>query len=211
MPDIALLRIEIDEVTPAVVRRVEVPVTIRLDDLHFVLQIAIGWQNCHPFEFRSGETPGASSIATARRRARSRRRPRRSPTCWRAVTHSNTTMSTARIGRTRSRSRRSRRPRPIRRIRASSARKADVRPLISADHGLRDLLAGDRRSRAPSPRRHDRMGRSRLRSPYGGCRCDREKPGEPRQISRQAQGRALKPQYRAVSLPRPLRPHYNEG
>ena len=38
---------------------VEVPVTIRLDDLHFVLQIAIGWQNCHPFEFRSGETAWA--------------------------------------------------------------------------------------------------------------------------------------------------------
>src|SRR5207244_9310695 len=56
MPESALLRIEIDEVTPAVIRRVEVPVTIRLDDLHFVLQIAIGWQNCHPFEFRSGET-----------------------------------------------------------------------------------------------------------------------------------------------------------
>lgn len=49
---IARLRIEIDEVTPAVVRRVEVPLDIRLDDLHFVLQIAIGWQNCHPFEFR---------------------------------------------------------------------------------------------------------------------------------------------------------------
>jgi hypothetical protein len=48
MPDIALLRIEIDEVTPTVVRRVEVPVSIRLDDLHFVLHIAIGWQNCHP-------------------------------------------------------------------------------------------------------------------------------------------------------------------
>jgi hypothetical protein len=43
-------------VTPPVIRRVEVPVTIRLDDLHFVLQIAIGWQNCHPFEFRVGET-----------------------------------------------------------------------------------------------------------------------------------------------------------
>jgi hypothetical protein len=56
MVDIALLRIEIDEVTPAVIRRVEVPVTIRLDDLHFVLQIAIGWQNCHPFEFRVGST-----------------------------------------------------------------------------------------------------------------------------------------------------------
>jgi Plasmid pRiA4b ORF-3-like protein len=54
--EIARLRIEIDEVEPAVVRRVEVPVAIRLDDLHFVLQIAIGWQNCHPFEFRVGET-----------------------------------------------------------------------------------------------------------------------------------------------------------
>jgi hypothetical protein len=48
---IARLRIEVDEVAPAVVRRVEVPLDIRLDDLHFVLQIAIGWQNCHPFEF----------------------------------------------------------------------------------------------------------------------------------------------------------------
>jgi len=49
---VARLRIEIDEVTPAVVRRLEVPLDIRLDDLHFVLQIAIGWQNGHPFEFR---------------------------------------------------------------------------------------------------------------------------------------------------------------
>jgi hypothetical protein len=56
MTEIARLRIEIDDVTPPVIRRVEVPVTIRLDDLHFVLQIAIGWQNCHPFEFRVGET-----------------------------------------------------------------------------------------------------------------------------------------------------------
>ncbi|HTV38043.1 MAG TPA: plasmid pRiA4b ORF-3 family protein [Xanthobacteraceae bacterium] len=50
--NIARLRVAIDEVTPAVVRRVEVPLDIRLDDLHFVLQIAVGWQNCHPFEFR---------------------------------------------------------------------------------------------------------------------------------------------------------------
>ena len=56
MAEIARLRIEIDEVTPAVIRRVEVPLAIRLDDLHFVLQIAIGWQNCHPFEFRVGDT-----------------------------------------------------------------------------------------------------------------------------------------------------------
>jgi len=49
---IARLRVAIDDVAPPVVRRVEVPLAMRLDDLHFVLQIAVGWQNCHPFEFR---------------------------------------------------------------------------------------------------------------------------------------------------------------
>jgi hypothetical protein len=52
---ITRLRVTIDEIAPAVVRRVEVPADIRLDDLHFVLQIAIGWQNCHPFEMRIGD------------------------------------------------------------------------------------------------------------------------------------------------------------
>jgi hypothetical protein len=55
MPEIARLVVEIDDVMPRVVRCVEVPLDIRLDDLHFVLQIAIGWQNGHPFEFRSGD------------------------------------------------------------------------------------------------------------------------------------------------------------
>ena len=55
MSEIARLSVEIDDVTPRVVRLVEVPADIRLDDLHFVLQIAIGWQNGHPFEFRVGE------------------------------------------------------------------------------------------------------------------------------------------------------------
>jgi len=54
-PEIARLMIEIDDVAPRVVRVVEVPVDIRLDDLHFVLQIAVGWQNGHPFEFRIGD------------------------------------------------------------------------------------------------------------------------------------------------------------
>ena len=54
--DIARLAVEIDDVTPRVVRSIEVPIDIRLDDLHFVLQIAIGWQNGHPFEFRIGDT-----------------------------------------------------------------------------------------------------------------------------------------------------------
>ncbi len=53
--EIARLSVEIDDVTPRVVRCVEVPIDIRLDDLHFVLQIAIGWQNGHPFEFRIGD------------------------------------------------------------------------------------------------------------------------------------------------------------
>jgi hypothetical protein len=56
MADVARLRIEIDDVAPRVMRLIEVPLSIRLDDLHFVLQIAIGWQNGHPFEFRVGDT-----------------------------------------------------------------------------------------------------------------------------------------------------------
>ena len=55
MNEIARLSVEIDDVTPRVLRIVEVPADIRLDDLHFVLQIAIGWQNGHPFEFRIGD------------------------------------------------------------------------------------------------------------------------------------------------------------
>jgi hypothetical protein len=54
MSDVAVLKIEIDEVEPIVTRRIEVPTSVRLDDLHFIFQIAIGWQNCHPFEIRSG-------------------------------------------------------------------------------------------------------------------------------------------------------------
>jgi hypothetical protein len=55
MSEIARLSVEIDDVTPRVLRVVDVPLDIRLDDLHFVLQIAIGWQNGHPFEFRIGD------------------------------------------------------------------------------------------------------------------------------------------------------------
>jgi Plasmid pRiA4b ORF-3-like protein len=50
---IAQLRIKLDEVEPAVVRRVEVPLTIRLDRLHLVLQAAMGWTNSHLYEIRA--------------------------------------------------------------------------------------------------------------------------------------------------------------
>ena len=49
---IAQLKITLDEVKPAVLRRVEVPLTIRLDRLHEVLQAAMGWTNSHLYEIR---------------------------------------------------------------------------------------------------------------------------------------------------------------
>lgn len=54
--DIACLKITLDDVEPKVVRRVEVPLSIRLDRLHAVLQAALGWTNSHLWEFRAGET-----------------------------------------------------------------------------------------------------------------------------------------------------------
>ena len=50
---IAHLRVKLDDVEPAVVRRVEVPLTIRLDRLHLVLQAAMGWTNSHLYEIRA--------------------------------------------------------------------------------------------------------------------------------------------------------------
>lgn len=52
--DIACLKITLDDVEPKVVRRVEVPLSIRLDRLHAVLQAALGWTNSHLWEIRAG-------------------------------------------------------------------------------------------------------------------------------------------------------------
>lgn len=54
--DIACLKITLDDVEPVVMRRVEVPLTIRLDRLHAVLQAAMGWTNSHLWEFRAADT-----------------------------------------------------------------------------------------------------------------------------------------------------------
>lgn len=51
---IACLKITLDDVKPAVVRRVEVPFCIRLDRLHLVIQAAMGWTNSHLYEIRAG-------------------------------------------------------------------------------------------------------------------------------------------------------------
>ncbi len=53
---IAHLKIKLDDVEPAVVRRIEVPLSIRLDRLHLALQAALGWTNSHLYEFRARDT-----------------------------------------------------------------------------------------------------------------------------------------------------------
>ncbi len=50
---IARLKATLDDVKPDVLRRLEVPLTIRLDRLHLVLQAAIGWTNSHLYEIRA--------------------------------------------------------------------------------------------------------------------------------------------------------------
>jgi hypothetical protein len=50
---IARLKITLDDVTPAVLRRIEVPLNIRLDRLHLALQAAMGWSNSHLYEIRA--------------------------------------------------------------------------------------------------------------------------------------------------------------
>lgn len=50
---IARLKITLDDVEPAVLRRIEVPFNIRLDRLHQILQAAFGWTDSHLYEIRA--------------------------------------------------------------------------------------------------------------------------------------------------------------
>lgn len=51
---IARLAIALDEVKPPVRRRVEVQLAVRLDQLHRIIQIVMGWESYHLYEFRVG-------------------------------------------------------------------------------------------------------------------------------------------------------------
>lgn len=63
MTAIARLKITLQDVKPKVVRQIEVPVDLRLDRLHQVLQAALGWTNSHLHEFRAGRSSwGTSSL-----------------------------------------------------------------------------------------------------------------------------------------------------
>jgi hypothetical protein len=53
-PAIARLKVTLEDVEPAVMRRLDVPLKIRLDRLHLVLQAAMGWTNSHLYELRAG-------------------------------------------------------------------------------------------------------------------------------------------------------------
>jgi len=52
---IARLKITLDDVKPTVLRRIEVPVTVRLDRLHLAIQATMGWTNSHLYEIRAGD------------------------------------------------------------------------------------------------------------------------------------------------------------
>ncbi len=61
MSTIARLKITLQDVEPKVVRQIEVPVDLRLDRLHQVLQAALGWTNSHLHEFRAGRSSWGTS------------------------------------------------------------------------------------------------------------------------------------------------------
>ncbi len=50
---IARLKITLNDVKPKVHRRIEVPLSIRLDRLHLVFQAAMGWTNSYLYEIRA--------------------------------------------------------------------------------------------------------------------------------------------------------------
>src|SRR4051812_22020558 len=55
-PSMAQLKVTLDDVEPAVMRRLIVPLQLRMDRLHEVLQLAVGWTNSHLWEFQAGDT-----------------------------------------------------------------------------------------------------------------------------------------------------------
>lgn len=49
------IKVTLKDVEPVVMRRLEVPLKIRLDRLHLVLQAAMGWTNTHLYAFTAGD------------------------------------------------------------------------------------------------------------------------------------------------------------
>lgn len=62
---IARLRIILNDVDPQPMLQIEVPLKIRLDRLHEVVQAAMGWTDTHLYEFRAVAQGGACPTRTA--------------------------------------------------------------------------------------------------------------------------------------------------
>jgi len=59
LPDLMVLKVELERITPAVWRRVVVPETITLGKLHRVIQAVMGWGDVHLHEYEiAGERYG---------------------------------------------------------------------------------------------------------------------------------------------------------
>ena len=52
---IAVLRIEVEDIEPLIWRRVAVPTSMNLKAVHDVIQAAMGWLDCHLWEFTANE------------------------------------------------------------------------------------------------------------------------------------------------------------
>ena len=51
---VARLKVTLSDVEPQVLRRFDVPLKIKLNRLHDVIQAAMGWADSHLYEFRAG-------------------------------------------------------------------------------------------------------------------------------------------------------------
>jgi hypothetical protein len=54
MSDVVRLKITLCDTEPAIWRRVEVPASITLKDLHAIIQATMGWENYHLYQFHAG-------------------------------------------------------------------------------------------------------------------------------------------------------------
>jgi hypothetical protein len=63
-PSVASLKAVLEDVEPAVIRRLITPFNLRMDRLHQVLQVALGWTNSHLWELRAGDTGWGDPIPT---------------------------------------------------------------------------------------------------------------------------------------------------
>ena len=67
MYDIARLRIGLANMPRPVLRRVDVRLSTQLDDLHLIFQAAMGWENNHPYRFRTSGSVVYGEVESNRR------------------------------------------------------------------------------------------------------------------------------------------------